>query len=355
MYDYAIIIHPTNEELIYRYEPGMRRLSRPLVKKVAEWTPPFKVADIVGLRSNLDGNPRGALVMCPLLMEQMVTLSPHKVMASVLATIKFAMGLNTRLIGLTAYTAFSGNKGKDLAKYLNATLTTGSSYTLGLIPESILKAAGLMDIKLDRTQIFVIGATSSIGRFCIENLARYTPGIFITTANQRKLDLLLAEVSKEQKAKLHRVVNIEAALEQARIIIIATNRLPKELDLDRIKPGSIIFDASYPRLIPSNLRGDILVIDGAAIKPPGEGVDFNFYFGLPKGLCYPCMAEPMILALEQKFENYSLGKEPEPRKIREIMQLGKKHGFEIASLTSQERAISDEEILRIKRAAQGRS
>ena len=77
-------------------------------------------------------------------------------------------------------------------------------------------------------------------------------------------------------------------------------------------------------------------------------MDFNFDFGLPKGLCYPCMAEPMILALERKFENYSLGKEFDAAKIREIIRLGAKHGFEIAGLTSHERAISHEEILGIK-------
>jgi len=352
MYDYAIIIHPTSEELLHRYEPGMKYRSSLLVKKVLEWMSPFKAADIIGLRSDQGGTSKGTLVMCPLLMGQMITLSPHKVKASVSATIKFALELNIKLIGLTAYTAFSGNKGEDLAKHLNVALTTGSSYTLGMIPESILRAADLMNIKLDRTKILLIGATSSIGKFCIENLAHYTPRIFVTATTQDKLDLLMAGLPKEKSAKLQRISDIESVLDQTKIIIIATNRLPVGLNLNKIRPGSILFDSSYPRRIPSNIRNDILVVDGVAIKPPGENVDFNFDFGLPKGLCYPCMAEPMILALEQKFENYSLGKESEPHKIKEIMRLGAKHGFEIASLTSQERVISDEDIIKIKQTAQ---
>jgi len=352
MYDYAIIVHPTNEELLYRYEPGMKHRPKLLVKKVLEWMSPFKASDVTGLMSPQGRAPKGTLVMCPLLMEQMISLSPHKVMASVLATIKFALGLNTRLIGLTAYTAFSGNKGEDLAKHLNVALTTGTSYTLGMLPESILRAVDLMDIELDKTRILVIGATTSIGKFCIEIFAHLTQGIFITATNQDKLNLLLAELPKEKRAKLQRISDIESVLDQTKIIIIATNRLPIGLDLNKIRPGTIIFDISYPRRIPSHIRDDILVIDGVAIRPPGENVDFNFDFGLPKGLCYPCIAEPMILAMEQKFENYSLGKEPEPHKIREIMQLGTKHGFEIASLTSQEKIISNEDILRIKHCTQ---
>ncbi|MDD5610535.1 MAG: hypothetical protein PHH69_03200 [Candidatus Omnitrophica bacterium] len=352
MYDYAIIVHPTNEELLHRYEPGMKHRPRPLVKKVLEWMSPFKASEVSGLISPRGPSPKGTLVMCPLLMEQMISLSPHRVMASVSATIKFALELGTKLIGLTAYTAFSGNKGQDLARHLNIALTTGTSYTLGMLPEAILRAADLMDVELDKTNILIVGATTSIGKFCIEIFAQLSRGIFITANNQVKLNLLLAGLSKEKKAKLENITNIESVFDRVKIIIIATNRLPEGLDFNKIKPGTIIFDTSYPRRIPSNMRDDILVIDGVAIKPPGKNVDFDFDFGLPKGLCYPCMAEPIILAMEQKFENYSLGRDPDPVKIKEIMRLGTKYGFEVANLTSQEKLISDENILRIKNRAQ---
>ena len=76
MYDFALIIHPTSEELLYRYEPGMRHRPRPLVKKVLEWMSPFLAAEVEGLSSHLGRTAVGALVMCPLLTEQMVALSP---------------------------------------------------------------------------------------------------------------------------------------------------------------------------------------------------------------------------------------------------------------------------------------
>lgn len=351
MYDYALIIHPTSEELLHRYEPGMKNKPRPLVKKVLEWMSPFKAAEVEGLSSVLGRTATGVMVMCPLLMEQMIALSPSKVMKAVIDTMRTARSLEPKIIGITAYAAFSGNKGLDLAKMLDTPLTTGANYTMATIPESILRAADLMGVELNETYILVIGATSSIGKYCIEILSQFVPGMFITAHNQDKLNMLLLELPAERRSKLHRAADINSILNKTNIVIIATNRIPPDLDLNKLNAGAVIFDASYPRKISAKLRNDILVIDGVTIRPPGK-VKFNFDFGLPEGVCFPCMAEPIALALERKFENYSLGKDPDPQKIREIMRITAKHGFEIAGLTSQERAISDEDIFKIRNEAQ---
>jgi len=350
MHDYVLIIHPTNEELLHKYEPGMKNKPRPLVKKVLEWMSPFEAGEVEGLKSNLGRTAKGALVMCPLLMEQMVTISPSKVMRSVISAMQFAKNLKPKIIGLTAYAAFSGNKGLELTEVIGLPLTTGTNYTLAMIPETILRAADLMEIDLSSTHILLIGATSNVGRYCAEVFSHFVPGMFITAHNEDKLNMLLSELPKEKRNKLHRSPELKPILDKVKIVIIATNRIPPEFEIDKLSPGTIIFDASYPRRISSSMRNDILVIDGVTIKPPGD-VDFHFDFGLPKGLCYPCMAEPIILALERKFENYSLGKEVNAERIREILRLGAKHGFEISGLTSQEKAISQDEILKIKHQA----
>lgn len=348
MYDYALIVHPTNEELLYKYEPGLRRRSKALVKKVLEWMSPFKAAEVEGLNSCLGRTAKGALVMCPLLMEQMATLSPRRIMKAVINTLEFArLTLNPRIIGLTAYVAFPGNKGLDITKIINTPMTTGSNYTLATIPECILRAADLMEIELDRTSALVLGATSSVGKFCIEVLSHFVCAMYITAHNEDKLGLFLADLPREKRSKLHRITDMNRIPTEVNIVIVATNRIPPEFDINKLNPGTIIFDASYPRQISSETRDDVLVIDGVYITPPGN-VEFNFDFGLPPHYCYPCMAEPMILALEKRFDNYSLGREFDPNKIREIMRLGAKHGFEISGLTSREKVIKDSEVAKIK-------
>jgi predicted amino acid dehydrogenase len=252
-----------------------------------------------------------------------------------------------KLIGLTAYASFSGNKGEDLTKILNTPLTTGASYTMAMIPETILRAVDLMETDLSNSSVLILGATSSIGKYCIEILHHFVKEVFITAHNQDKLNLLLSELPKEKKEKLKYCREVGSILDKTNIIIIATNRLPIGLDFSKVVSGAIIFDASYPRKIPNDARDDVLVIDGVAIRPPGK-VNFNFDFGLPPGLCYPCIAEAMILALERKYVNYSVGRDANAIRIREILRWGARHGFEIASLTSREKVITNEDIIKIK-------
>jgi predicted amino acid dehydrogenase len=273
-------------------------------------------------------------------------------MKAVIQTIEVARkALNPKLIGLTAYAAFSGNKGEQLAKMLNVSLTTGSNYTLAMLPESILRAAEFMEINLQDAHILLIGATSSVGRYAIEILSHFTCGMFITAHNEDKLGLMLTELPKEKKSKLHRPKDLESVLDKVSIVIIASNRIPADFDLNKLNPGTVIFDASYPRLIFQRPANDLMIIDGVSIKS-GNGINYNFDFGLPGGLCFPCMAEPMILALERKFNSYSLGKDFEPDKIREILRLGAKHGFEIATLTSREKVMAEEQMLAVKHNAE---
>ena len=71
-----------------------------------------------------------------------------------------------------------------------------------------------------------------------------------------------------------------------------------------------------------------MIIGGGVVNIPGE-VDFGFNFGLPPDRAYACMAETMVLALEGRYESYSLGKHIRVEKAREIAQLARQHGFRL--------------------------
>jgi fatty aldehyde-generating acyl-ACP reductase len=78
-------------------------------------------------------------------------------------------------------------------------------------------------------------------------------------------------------------------------------------------------------------RDDVLIIGGGVVDVPGEP-DFGFDFGLPAGQAYACMAETMVLALEGRYESYSLGKQVRVEQVREIAQLARKHGFTLSAI-----------------------
>lgn len=96
------------------------------------------------------------------------------------------------------------------------------------------------------------------------------------------------------------------------------------------------------------LRPDVLVIESGEVLIPGK-IDFGYDIGLPPGVAYACLAETALLAMEGRFEDYTLGREITMERVKEIYRLFKKHRFQIAELRSFDRVVTGE-IVAEKRA-----
>jgi predicted amino acid dehydrogenase len=100
----------------------------------------------------------------------------------------------------------------------------------------------------------------------------------------------------------------------------------------------------------AQVRDDVLVIEGGMVEVPGP-VDFGFNFGFPPGKSYACMAETMALALEGRYEDYSVGKHISLEQVYEIGEIARRHGFRLSGFRSFERAVSDKQIERVRQRA----
>jgi predicted amino acid dehydrogenase len=140
------------------------------------------------------------------------------------------------------------------------------------------------------------------------------------------------------------------SLPQADLILTVTSNVGTIIESSHLKTGAVVCDVSRPRDVSRQTvseRGDVLVIEGGMVEVPGP-VDFGFDFGFPPGKSYACMAETMILALEGRLENYTLGRNIPVEQVSEIARLGAKHGFRLAGLRSFERVVTEEQIDRIR-------
>jgi hypothetical protein len=63
------------------------------------------------------------------------------------------------------------------------------------------------------------------------------------------------------------------------------------------------------------------------------------------------MAETMALALEGRFEDYTLGKYISRARVEEITAIADKHGFGLSGFRSFERSIQPEHIARVREMA----
>ena len=91
------------------------------------------------------------------------------------------------------------------------------------------------------------------------------------------------------------------------------------------------------------------MIEGGVVQVPGQ-VDFGFDFGFPAGSAYACMSETMLLALEDRAESFTIGKDVTVDQVSEMDRLAIKHGFKLSGFRSFEKAVSADKIERVREA-----
>jgi hypothetical protein len=70
--------------------------------------------------------------------------------------------------------------------------------------------------------------------------------------------------------------------------------------------------------------------------------------GLPGGVAYACLAETIVLALEGRFEAFTVGRHIEWQKVKEIYKLGLRHGMRLAAISGVNGVFTDEDIARVR-------
>jgi predicted amino acid dehydrogenase len=142
-------------------------------------------------------------------------------------------------------------------------------------------------------------------------------------------------------------------LPEAQLILTVTSSIEDVIRPEFLLPGSVVCDVARPRDVSAMVaatRNDILVIDGGMVDVPGP-VDFHFNFGFPPGKAYACMAETIALALEERFEDYTLGKYLTRERVEEINVIATKHGFRLSGFRSFEREVTLQQIEMVRQNA----
>lgn len=353
MEKFGFILHPFAAKDIARKYSIAKQLPDVIIETALKYAPPFKISHISGIEST-HNHAEGWFVCCPLTARQMLELPEPFVINRIIQAGKVAEKLGAKIVGLGAFTSVVGDAGISIAKKLNIAVTSGNSFTVATALEGAQEAAKLMGIDFPSANIVVLGATGSIGAACAQLLAVQAKYLTLVARNEQKLDKLASQIFRETGLAVRSTANTKAALKNADIIIAVTSAIDTIIDVDDLKPGAIVCDVARPRSVSKAVaekRDDVLVIEGGVVEVPGD-VNFNFNFGFPAKTAYACMAETMILALEGRYENFTLGRDLTTKQIEKISQLAVKHGFKLAGFRSFERAITLEEIHQIRNNAE---
>lgn len=355
MDSFAFIIHPISVKRdVQRKYPFLGRiLSERQIEFFSQFFPPVYLSEIEGITSAATGREiKGWLIACPFTPRQMLELPEARVYNKIIQTGRMAERLGAQILGLGAFTSVVGDAGVSIADRLAVPVTTGDSYTVAVAVEALKQAAELMNIPLQNATVAVVGATGTIGQVCAELLADDVARLVLIGRRADPLEELRDRLKGQARGEV--VVSTDMSLlAESQLILTVTSAVHAVIQPEHLRPGSVVCDVARPRDVSAMVaaaRDDIFVIDGGMVDVPGP-VDFHFNFGFPPGKAYACMAETMALALEGRFEDYTLGKHITRARVDEISAIAKKHGFRLSGFRSFEKEVTLEQIEAVRRNA----
>lgn len=359
MDSFAFIIHPIDPKRdVSRKFPLLGKiLNEKQIDFFSTLFPPVYISEIEGITSQFSGKAvKGWFIACPYTPRRMLQLPERTVYRKIIQTGRMAERLGADMLGLGAFTSVVGDAGLTIANALDVPVTTGDSLTVAMAVQAIREAAQVMDIRIADATVAVVGATGAIGRVCAELLAGEAARTLLIARDESKLAALRDRLQPSARSELVISTKMDV-LREAQLILTVTSAIHDVIRPADLQPGSVVCDVARPRDVSAMVaavRDDILVIDGGMVDVPGP-VDFHFNFGFPPGKAYACMAETIALALEGRFEDYTVGREITVQRVREIAAIAEKHGFRMSGFRSFEREVTGEQIAVVKKNARMRS
>jgi len=227
------------------------------------------------------------------------------------------------------YFSSIADKKPMIYKHLKLPITSGTTFTAWSIFESVYLTAQLKKIDLKKCSIAIFGPNNVIGSLCARKFSEYTQRVILTGGVTAKLDRLKESI-QNTSATVAVEIDTAKAMRRADIVVNCYNGPTVLFDIADLKPNALICDSAVFKHVAEKARKrpDLTVIDCGNIKLP-----------LEQKLC-PCaaegnniissyLAETILLALEGKCINYSLGEQVNLDKLEDIADIAVRHGFEI--------------------------
>lgn len=345
---FGFIFHPIHvkEHVQKKYPVLGRILSEPVINWVCQFYPPQYISEITGLTSQATGEEvRGWFVAAPYTPQAMVSVPREKVYSKIVETAQLAQARGAKIVGLGAHTAVVGDAGITIASRLDIPVTTGNSYTVAIAVDALTEAARMMQINVAESTVAVVGATGSIGKACARVLAN-TCGRLVLVGRNAERTQEVRELCEGKGAELVATTDIQQIYD-ADLVLTVSSAIDEIIEPQHLKPGAVVLDVARPRDVSPAVaaqRDDVLVIEGGMVQVPGVQADFHFDFGFPPGKAFACMAETIALAMEERYENFTLGREITEEQVAEIRTICTRHGFRLSGFRAFEHAVSVETI-----------
>lgn len=364
---FAFVIHPLSKKFFMKVEPlgTIMSVSPPVVadavEKAMAYLPPTVYSHVTGITSPTGAEAEGWLITVGGTPKEILAHDPEFTYDKLLAAAEVARGLGAQVMGLGAFTKVVGDAGVTVARKSSLPITTGNSYSASGALWAAHEAVGRLgllepgDDGIIHGRTMVVGATGAIGSVCARLLALASDELWLVSPETAKLLALKQDIEREHpRAVVHAAATPGEHLADMDVIVTATSGAGKRvLDIMDVKPGCVITDVARPLDLSAEdvaKRPDVLVVESGEIELPGGEVRMRD-IGLPAGVVYACLAETVALALEGRYETFTVGRAIEWEKVKEIYQLGLRHGMRLAAVSGVNGVYTDDDFARVRELA----
>jgi fatty aldehyde-generating acyl-ACP reductase len=326
---FAFILHSGSVEELKKSYPLFRMVPDFILKRSFRGIAPFKVSQLKDIRSLKGKDISGFFIDCPILIEEGQQPEERLVFGKILSAASLARKMGAEIIGTGGCASLFKDGGEAVAKHLNMPFTNGNALTAWSVFEAAYRSAKAGGIALKEATVAVMDATEPVASLCAVKLAEYARKIILTGGDNEKLEGLKKSILESNSPEVI-IENMRLRAFKDADIIVAVGLSAAEIpDVDNLEPSKIICFVSLDAIAAGKLKSlGATCVEAGLIKLPYP-LQHQLSIGLPGDVISAALAETMLLTLEQRFINYSCGKNINPDKLEEIADIAAKHGFEV--------------------------
>jgi 3-acetyloctanal aminotransferase len=246
-----------------------------------------------------------------------------------------------QLVGLGGATSIIGNRGLSTQRRVDVPLTSGNSlttYSAHALLRSVIERLGRQPSDVE---VGIVGFPGAIGlamaRLLLDDGCRLH---LVHRKGRVRPEQLLDPLPADARDRVTVGDDVAACLRRTRLIVAASST-GGLIEGDDLQPGSVVVDVALPRdvLRPRRNRRDVLILDGGLVSATDEVTLDGMDIATTEQI-NGCLAETVVLALENRAESFSLGRELDPDRVREIGELARRHGFVPSAPSSWGRTVA---------------
>jgi acetylornithine/succinyldiaminopimelate/putrescine aminotransferase/predicted amino acid dehydrogenase len=300
--------------------------------------------ELTGLVSPQGATAEGRLYEIP--MDALSILQdPERALGYIYQAVDMAAEWGARIVGLGSMTGIVGGRGTAVAERSSIAVTTGNSLTAYTALQNLFEATDEAGIDLRDETVVVVGIPGSIASVIATLLGPHCGRLLLVG---RRFSGPAQRLATQLGVEF--CTDIVQALKQSRVIVTATST-GGCIDQAWLRAGSMVIDVGVPTDIrgTSAERDDALVLTGGLVRVPEEMVTGSKLLWFQHGMIPSCLGETILLALENREECLSLGRELQPDTVQEIGSIARTHGFDFARLTSFGSPLDDKSIVTFRK------